>query len=156
MYSIDKNLEKSWNALRNGKIINVNFSNDYQFLYLPKDASYLLGNDNEEQLLFIRDCYHHLANIILNDKTNDEKKYRRVIGNPGIGKTYFSYYLLYQLAQQNKPVIYNSKDNQCTILFNKYYALYCNISASSIIQYYLDISKFYHITDDALAINSFT
>jgi hypothetical protein len=134
--------------LRNGKIINVNFSNDYQFLCLPKDASYLLGNNNEEQFLFIRDCYHHLSNIIFNDETNDHDKKMdwHVIGNPGIGKTYFSYYLLYQLAQQNKSVIYDNKDNDCTILFTKYYTLYC--SRSSFIISYFNTSEFYHIAED--------
>jgi hypothetical protein len=135
--------------LKNGKIINVNLSNDhscYQFLCLSKDASYLLGNDNEEQFLFIRNCYHHLANIILNNETNGKRNNNwRVTGNPGIGKTHFSYFLLYQLAQQNKTVIYDSKDNECTVLFKKYCTLYCN---RNLHRFGEDTSDFYHIAED--------
>ncbi|CAG8638645.1 4642_t:CDS:2, partial [Rhizophagus irregularis] len=123
---IDKNLGKSWDFLRNGKVINIKMPKDhsyYQFISLSKDVSYLLGNDNEEQFLLIRDCYHHLADSILNHET---RNYWHIVGNPGVGLTYFSYYLLYRLAQQNKIVIYDSKDNECIVLFSKNYTLYYN------------------------------
>ncbi|CAB4393333.1 unnamed protein product [Rhizophagus irregularis] len=123
---IDKNLGKSWDSLRNGKVINIKMPKDhsyYQFISLSKDVSYLLGNDNEEQFLLIRDCYHHLADSILNHET---RNYWHIVGNPGVGLTYFSYYLLYRLAQQNKIVIYDSKDNECIVLFSKNYTLYYN------------------------------
>ncbi|GBC04177.1 hypothetical protein RclHR1_05550014 [Rhizophagus clarus] len=141
---IDKNLEKSWNALRNGKIINIQLSKEhpnYQFLCLPKDVSYLLGKDNVEQFLFIRNCYHHFADCIFKyDKCH-------LIGNPGIGKTYFSYYLLYQLAQQNKTVMYIGKDNEFKILFTKYYTLY-NCTSYKMTDY--DDDDVYYIIDNKL------
>ncbi|CAB4418081.1 unnamed protein product [Rhizophagus irregularis] len=123
---IDKNLGKSWDSLRNGKVINIKMPKDhsyYQFISLSKDVSYLLGNDNEEQFLLIRDCYHHLADSIFNHET---REHWHIVGNPGVGLTYFSYYLLYRLAQQNKIVIYDSKDNECIVLFSKNYTLYYN------------------------------
>ncbi|GES98860.1 hypothetical protein GLOIN_2v1820807 [Rhizophagus clarus] len=71
-----------------------------------QDISYLLGKVSEGRFLFIRDCYQHLANVVLNDEI---KHNYYIIANLGIGKTYFSYYLLYQLAQRNKIVIYDER-----------------------------------------------
>ncbi len=96
-------------ALKNGTVTHIQKSVDQLynqlFLYLSKEASYLLGNDNEQHLLYIRNCYHQLASIIFNDATTNNWC---ITGNPGIGKTFFCHYLLYLLAQQNKTFIYHN------------------------------------------------
>ncbi|CAG8616365.1 10466_t:CDS:2 [Gigaspora margarita] len=77
-----------------------------QFLELSRDAYYLLGKDEQGSnisTLFIRECYHHLCNIIFESK----KPRWRITGNPGIGKTFFGFYLLYLLSQQRKTVVYH-------------------------------------------------
>ncbi|CAG8655815.1 3250_t:CDS:2 [Ambispora gerdemannii] len=48
--------------------------------------------------LFIHECYHHLCNIIFE---NENIHRWRITGNPGIGKIFFGYYLLYLLSQQH-------------------------------------------------------
>nr|CAG8458407.1 1932_t:CDS:2 [Entrophospora candida] len=101
----------AWNALKNG-------SKENQFLRLSKEASYILGDDDKGSnppALFIRDCYIHLSEIILED---DNIRRLRITGNPGIGKTFFGYYLLHLLAMRNKTVIYHKCD-KTPILFSE-------------------------------------
>ncbi|PKK65784.1 hypothetical protein RhiirC2_664896, partial [Rhizophagus irregularis] len=85
---------------------------------IPKEVSYLLGTDdtgNELSTLFIRTCYIHFINIIF-----ASGKLRRwlVIGNPGIGKTFLGYFLLYLFAKYDKTVIYH-RHGSLPILFSK-------------------------------------
>ena len=137
----DENLAKSWNALKNGKIIQIQQAEGQlydTFLCLSKEISYLLCNDNEDQFLLIRSCYHDLSNIILNSKETN----CRITTNPGIGKTFFGYYLLYKLAQQNKTVVYH-KTNKCAILFCGKSAFYCKE-----IFHYLHDRTVWYIVDD--------
>jgi hypothetical protein len=131
--------------LKNGKINNIKLSmdNSYEFLFLSKDASYLLGNYNKEQFLLIRNCYHNLANMILNDTTNSDW---RITGNPGIGKTFFCCYLLHRLAQQNKTVVYDCKD-KFSILFDEDGAFYSKNGGYYRTDYYIvddQIPRNYH------------
>ncbi|CAG8792201.1 18349_t:CDS:1, partial [Acaulospora morrowiae] len=64
--------------------------------------------------LFIRDCYLHLSEIIF----GNVNIFRwRITGNPGIGKTFLGYYLLYQLAKQNRTIIYH-QNGRSPILFS--------------------------------------
>ncbi|CAJ0645544.1 16652_t:CDS:2 [Entrophospora sp. SA101] len=101
----------AWNALKSG-------TKENQFLRLSKEASYILGDDDKGSnppALFIRDCYIHLSEIILED---DNIRRLRITGNPGIGKTFFGYYLLHLLAMRNKTVIYH-KCNKTPILFSE-------------------------------------
>ncbi|RIA93134.1 hypothetical protein C1645_665279, partial [Glomus cerebriforme] len=55
--------------------------------------------------LFVRKCYDDLLKIVIDDKTRD----LHLSGNPGIGKTFFGYYLIYYLVKQGKTVIYDVK-----------------------------------------------
>ncbi|CAG8489637.1 368_t:CDS:2 [Acaulospora colombiana] len=103
----DKRLERFWNSLKDGKVKKHN--ND-QFLELPMDVYYLLGKDEQGSnisTLFIRECYYHLSDIIFE---NENIHRWRITGNPGIGKTFFGYYLLYLLSQQCKTVVYHKLD----------------------------------------------
>ncbi|CAG8625466.1 7936_t:CDS:2, partial [Diversispora eburnea] len=95
----NEELRMLWNALKKGKVNEIESG---QFLLFFDDVSYLTG-DNEQgskiSTLFIRECYLHLFKIIFE---NINVRRWRITGNPGIGKTFFGYYLLCQLAQQNK------------------------------------------------------
>jgi len=86
----DEELTEFWNTLR-----SVRFSD--KFLQLPECIHFLV----QHSILFIHKCYIDLKKIIF------DKKIRRlhIIGIPGIGKIFFFYYLLHQLA--NKTVIYH-------------------------------------------------
>jgi hypothetical protein len=61
------------------------------------------GLDNETSKLFIRKCYGYLLGVVQDVKIRK----LRITGNPGIGKTFFGYYLLYDLIKKNKTVVYD-------------------------------------------------
>ena len=87
----NESLSKIWKAFKNAAI-NGNFLN------LSEDASYLLGADDDDNpisTIFIRDCYLDLHKVIF----GNNKSRWRITGNLGIGKTFFGYYLLYQIAK---------------------------------------------------------
>ncbi|CAG8582477.1 9774_t:CDS:2, partial [Ambispora gerdemannii] len=111
----NEELRMLWNALKKGKVNEIESG---QFLLFFDDVSYLTG-DNEQgskiSTLFIRECYLHLFKIIFE---NINVRRWRITGNPGIGKIFFSYYLLCQLAQQNKMVVYH-RYNKPPILFSE-------------------------------------
>ncbi|RIB06689.1 hypothetical protein C2G38_2007195 [Gigaspora rosea] len=128
----EKDLGKFWCFLENAKI-------DNNFLQLP-DGTYFLGDKKQGTILYIRKCYLHLADIIFNEKINR----CRITGNPGIGKTFFGYYLLYLLQKQNKTIVYH-KARQYPILFNKQYTF----RSDNIFDFneYLDNTDVWYIVD---------
>ncbi|CAG8614434.1 2086_t:CDS:2 [Paraglomus occultum] len=89
----DEKLGRFWNALKGGK---VEKHDGGQFLELSRDVYYLLAKMNK----------------------NENVRRWRITGNPGIGKTFFGYYLLYLLSQQRKTVVYH-KLNRSPILFSE-------------------------------------
>ncbi|CAB4412663.1 unnamed protein product [Rhizophagus irregularis] len=72
-----------------------------ELLKLAYDANFF-GLDNQPSRLFIRNCYKDLLDIVL----KPEIRNLRISGNPGVGKTFFGYYLLYDLLTKNKTIVY--------------------------------------------------
>ncbi|PKY50056.1 hypothetical protein RhiirA4_545678 [Rhizophagus irregularis] len=106
----NESLEKVWKAFKEATI-------DDNVLNLSNDASYLLGVDdygNPISTIFIRDCYLDLSKIIF----ESNRSRWRITGNPGIGKTFFGYYLLYIIAKANRTVIYH-QHHRSPILFSE-------------------------------------
>jgi hypothetical protein len=64
--------------------------------------------------LFIRNCYRDLATIIL----DGDIRRSRITDNPGIGKTYFGYYLLYLLARRGNTILYKSSFKESLHVFD--------------------------------------
>ncbi|RGB23711.1 hypothetical protein C1646_527493 [Rhizophagus diaphanus] len=93
-----------------------NISANQDFLELPKGVHFL-GEINEPSTLFIRSCYRHLLDIVLDN--NSSVRNLIITGNPGIGKTYFGYYLLYNLIQRNQTVMYDSHSTGHVIVFDQ-------------------------------------
>ncbi|GBC25389.2 hypothetical protein GLOIN_2v1886436 [Rhizophagus irregularis DAOM 181602=DAOM 197198] len=60
------------------------------------------GLDNQPSRLFIRNCYKDLLDIV----SKPEIRNLRISGNPGVGKTFFGYYLLYDLLTKDKTIVY--------------------------------------------------
>ena len=108
----DEKLKNFWEALK-----VTEFRVDDVFLQLPGSA-HLFGKNDEPSKLFIRKCYNDLINVVFKDNVRK----LRISGNPGIGKTFFGYYILYHLAVLDKTVIYDihtiSESNR-VILFNQ-------------------------------------
>lgn len=79
-------------------------------------------NERPMQGIFIRQCYRHLLENILDNTNNFPPKSKSflIIGDPGMGKTYFSYYLIHYLItnnntkqlQQHVLVVYDCVENR--------------------------------------------
>ncbi|CAG8682334.1 2108_t:CDS:2 [Funneliformis caledonium] len=103
----DGDLLNFWKALRTTTIGEKDNS-----LKLP-DNIHFFGRTDEASVLFIRQYYRDLFKVVFSNNT------RRLIitRNPGIGKTFFGYYILYELMRKNATVIYD-KVNKFPILFS--------------------------------------
>jgi hypothetical protein len=84
------------------------------FITQVDDATSILtfqcGNFLDITEIFIRSQYEEIFKIMLGTKKakRDSPKFL-VLGNPGIGKTYFLFYLCYKLAQLGNRVIYKAR-----------------------------------------------
>ncbi|PKC69765.1 hypothetical protein RhiirA1_503530, partial [Rhizophagus irregularis] len=85
-------------------------------------------------------CYHDLQKIVFDD-TIDKL---RITGNPGIGKTYFGYYLLYLLAQKDVTIVYDNHHETKPIIFEGNNAY---VSNSDGIDVYLRKPAVWYIVD---------
>ncbi|KJE94920.1 hypothetical protein CAOG_05461 [Capsaspora owczarzaki ATCC 30864] len=89
-----------WRALLAGQVTEqphrVN-GVDFVFLVLPDDVVWM-GKRRMGRTLMVRECYPALFDIITN--SGAERQPWVVIGNPGIGKTFFSAYFLYRIVQR--------------------------------------------------------
>src|SRR5437764_4855640 len=98
----------------------VRFINDLSKIQIDVNDKFLMLSDNVyferkphyRTNLFIRQCYRDLANIIL-EIVNDGSKhpYFMIHGNPGIGKSYFVYYLLHLLLQHDNTIVWEKSQN---------------------------------------------
>ncbi|GBC37201.2 DUF185-domain-containing protein [Rhizophagus irregularis DAOM 181602=DAOM 197198] len=70
-------------------------------------------NANGSSTLLIRKCYRDLTPVVFDTKIDK----LRITGNPGIGKTYFGYYLLYLLALQDATIVYDNFNETRPIIF---------------------------------------
>ena len=64
--------------------------------------------------IYIRSSFKRLVEYI-------EKEKRRkflILGDPGIGKTFFSYYFIYYLISQKKSIVYENAINNCIYCFD--------------------------------------
>ena len=104
-------VEKFYAALKNAEVTD--------FLTLPDEATFL-GDPSLPSSLFIRKAYKDLHNLIHTNEKHS-KDSALVLGNPGIGKSYFSYYELYRLLQQLKDdetIVYESVALEVFMVFD--------------------------------------
>ena len=79
-------------------------------IQLPPDV-YILGDERNGSALFVRADYVGLEKEIIRlFHRRQDARAVGVIGNPGIGKTFFSFYLLMKAACQGKAVVYESRE----------------------------------------------
>ncbi|PKB99367.1 hypothetical protein RhiirA5_462037, partial [Rhizophagus irregularis] len=90
-------LKHFWQALKNTN------HNELSSLFTVSGDVNFFGKPSIPSKLFVRRCYNDLLNIVDNDKIRK----LRLTGNPGIGKTFFGYYLIYHLVKNGKTVIYD-------------------------------------------------
>ena len=90
-----------WQFLR-----ETSFSADIPCLHMPPGVD-VLGDDGP--ILFVRECYSTFLNIVTDPPAfahRNNKLAFTIMGNPGVGKTFFSAYLLWYLASKRVNVIY--------------------------------------------------
>lgn len=96
-------LLKFWTASKN-------YSNPIKentVVQLPENV-YILGNEIIGSSIYIRPCYPKLLKESLSIVESLETRHLIILGNPGIGKTYFGYYYLLSLARSGETVIYEN------------------------------------------------
>jgi len=104
---IEKDVTDFWNNLSSVKETNNS-------LLLPSGTKWIPGATNR---LFVRQCYQDVFDLIC--KKRDQGKTRFIIsGNPGIGKTYFLAYLIFQLKKRKCQIILDMKMNNSCFLFS--------------------------------------
>ena len=127
----DEDLIKFWRALKNASCEN-------ETLKLSENTQFL--GKGYVSILFIRKCYHDLQKIVFDDTINK----LRITGNPGIGKTFFGYYLLYLLAQKDATIVYDNYHETKPIIFEGNNAY---VSNSDGIEVYLRKPTVWYIVD---------
>ncbi|RLN57873.1 hypothetical protein BBJ29_009559 [Phytophthora kernoviae] len=86
---------------------------------LPEET-FLLGDLTQGSRIYIRRCYPKLLNVCW-DMIHDEATntpHLVILGNPGIGKTFFGYVILLHLARLGATVVYESGGSQQRFLFS--------------------------------------
>ncbi|EGF77150.1 hypothetical protein BATDEDRAFT_92027 [Batrachochytrium dendrobatidis JAM81] len=78
---------------------------------LPADV-FILGNHSIGSSIYIRPCYPKLFEKSLSIVQSADICRLIILGNPGIGKTYFGYFLLLHLARSGATVVYESGVDQ--------------------------------------------
>ncbi|CAG8597498.1 5151_t:CDS:2 [Funneliformis mosseae] len=123
---IDDRLNKFWRVLKDASC--------GEFLVLSENTRFL-GKKNGPSTVFIRKCYLDLQVVVF------KRNKIRITGNPGIGKTYFGYYLLYLLALQN-TIVYDNANEAKLIVFDGE-----NATKSDDIEPYLRDPNVWYIVD---------
>lgn len=88
-----------------------------QVIQLPTNI-YILGNPNFGSSVFIRHCYPKLLETALSIIETPGTPHLVILGNPGIGKTYFGYVFLLHLARSDATVVYESGKSEKRYLFS--------------------------------------
>ncbi len=107
--SPDKEVALFWESLDSATEANG-------VLSLPTD-SFWLGVRDLGSKMVIRQCYNDIWNMI--QHLQIKEGYRRValLGNPGIGKSWFHFYLLYKLKKLGATVVFDWKILRHSYLF---------------------------------------
>jgi hypothetical protein len=74
-----------------------------RILQLPGEVSWV-DNRKRGNSLFARDCYKKLWDLVSSEK--QKTSCFSICGNPGIGKSWFLFYVMYQLGVKNNRIVY--------------------------------------------------
>lgn len=62
--------------------------------------------------LYIRSCYLKLLSFINSSNHNHQRPSVLILGDPGVGKTFFSYYLIHKLIAAKQNIVYEKAENK--------------------------------------------
>uniref|UniRef100_A0AAV1TTW0 Crinkler effector protein N-terminal domain-containing protein n=1 Tax=Peronospora matthiolae TaxID=2874970 RepID=A0AAV1TTW0_9STRA len=107
-------LAKFWKAFRedytNTDLIAGNL------IALPENT-FILGQEKYGSCMYVRHCYPQLWNVCLGALKRPEIHNLVILGNPGIGKTFFGYFILLHLARRNETVVFEPARGEDRFLF---------------------------------------
>lgn len=70
--------------------------------------------------LYIRSCYQRLLALI-----NSSNHNHLVLGDPGVGKTFFSYYLIHKLIGAKQNIVYEKAENKRIYVYESAQVKHC-------------------------------
>lgn len=82
---------------------------------LPEGV-FILGQERFGSLIYVRDCYPKLLKLCLEVISQPKTPHLVIMGNPGVGLTYFGYFLLHRFARAAATVVYECSRSQTPIL----------------------------------------
>lgn len=131
---------------------DTEFDEETRDLLKLADDTKFFGLSDQPSKLFIRNCYKDLLNAV----RNQQIRKLRISGNPGIGKTFFGYYLLYNLLKNDATVVYDLHTmKNDIILFKDGKGFYLNeILDHNTVRDYLHDEKTWYIVDGKQPNNS--
>ncbi|RHZ39035.1 hypothetical protein DYB26_015819, partial [Aphanomyces astaci] len=101
-----------WRALRtNHTAVEAN-----AVVKLP-EGIHLLGDPALGSQVYIRPCYPPLLTLCWEIIHDPKSPHLVILGNPGIGKKFFGFFILLQLARDNKTVVYECGLSKSRYLF---------------------------------------
>jgi hypothetical protein len=106
-------LERFWKSL-------TNFSAPMEagtVVRLDKGVN-ILADSSVGSVIYVRPCYPALLALCMTMVEIPETPHLIILGNPGIGKTYFGYFLLFHLARQGATVVYERGRKNMRYLFS--------------------------------------
>lgn len=110
----------------NKSIIN----NQEKILRFPEETSLKTLKINNAKGIYLRNCYFKIKNLIFESISDDIL----VIGNPGIGKTFFTFYLMHICIKNKKSFLFEpNQPNEQNIAIYFYNAKKNNHSNSKIV-----------------------
>eukprot|EP00158_Paraphelidium_tribonemae_P005208 Partr_v1_DN27225_c1_g1_i6_m38409 putative crinkler (CRN) family protein len=92
-----------WTAFTNYSIPIV----ENTLIQLPENV-FIPGNNGIHSSIYVRPCYPELFQTSLSIVQSADIRHLIILGNPGIGKTFFGYFLLLQLARSGATVVYEN------------------------------------------------
>ncbi|KAE9358081.1 hypothetical protein PF008_g2824 [Phytophthora fragariae] len=85
------------------------------------EGTFLLGDSTLGSRIYVRRCYPQLWKVcwkMIHDKVT-KTPHLVILGNPGIGKTFFGYIILLHLARAGATVVYESGGSKKRLLFSR-------------------------------------
>ena len=88
----------------------ANFDSDARLLTLV-GSSRFLGSLSNPSSLYVRRCYQELSDLVMSAVKHGSRGYA-ILGNPGIGKTFFAFYMLWRLRKDSPKavIIWDQRD----------------------------------------------
>uniref|UniRef100_A0AAV1TQZ5 Crinkler effector protein N-terminal domain-containing protein n=1 Tax=Peronospora matthiolae TaxID=2874970 RepID=A0AAV1TQZ5_9STRA len=86
-------------------------------IVLPEDT-FILGQGICGSCMYVRHCYPQLWNVCLDALERPVIRNLVILGNPGIGKTFFGYFILLYLARRTETVVYDAAGSTKRFLFH--------------------------------------